>query len=154
MNEIEWSKYMAEVVYCMWFHTWAATLKMYQPHTSELIFFARKLLQYLTQKLQPMREVEIIYRRMFEACGSCKQHEQVKELYKEMKTLKYLDTDKITFGTYYQALLLSQHGSDGKVPDSEIKSYLPKEDIEAIENRQKVEEEKERTSQRNSNILP
>ena len=33
--------------------------------------------------------------------------EQVKELYKEMKTLKYLDTDKITFGTYYQALLLS-----------------------------------------------
>ena len=48
MNEIEWSKYMAEVIYAMWFHTWAATVKMYQPHTSELIFFARKLLQYLT----------------------------------------------------------------------------------------------------------
>ena len=40
------------------------------------------------------------------------------------------------------------------MPDSEIKSYLPKEDLEAIENRQKMEEEKERSSQRNSNILP
>lgn len=44
MNELEWSKYMAEVIYCMWFHTFAATLPMYQPHAPELIFFARKLL--------------------------------------------------------------------------------------------------------------
>ena len=71
MNELEWSKYMSEVIYCMWFHIFAATLPMYQQHASELIYFARKLLQYLLKKLQPMREVEIIYRRMFEACGSC-----------------------------------------------------------------------------------
>ena len=71
MNELEWSKYMAEVIYAMWFHTFAATIPMYLPHAQELIFFARKLLQYLHKRLQPMREVEIIYRRMFEACGSC-----------------------------------------------------------------------------------
>lgn len=71
MNEADWSKYMAEVIYCMWFHVFGATLPMYQAHAPDLIFFARKLLQYITRKLHPMREVEIIYRRMFEACGSC-----------------------------------------------------------------------------------
>ena len=64
MNEADWAKYMAEVIYCMWFHVFAVTAPMYMPHSSELIFFARKLLQYVTKKLHPMQELEIIYRRM------------------------------------------------------------------------------------------
>ena len=72
MNEADWARYMAEVIYCMWFHVFGATLPMYAQHAGELTFFARKLLQYVTKKLHPMQEVEIIYRRMFEACGSCK----------------------------------------------------------------------------------
>ena len=99
-----------------------------------------------------MREVEIIYRRMFEACGSCQQQTQVKELYKEMKALKYLDSDKITYGTYYQSLLLCQRG--GEQEPQEATSYLPMKDLEEMENRQKMEEEKDRVSQRNSNLLP
>lgn len=71
MNEADWSRYMAEVIYSMWFHVFAATLPMYQAHASEIIFFARQLLQYTTKKLHPLQEVEIVYRRMFEACGSC-----------------------------------------------------------------------------------
>ena len=73
MNEADWSRYMAEVIYIMWFHVFGAVLPMYISHSPELIFFARKLLQHVTNKLQPMREVEIVYRRMFEACGNCKQ---------------------------------------------------------------------------------
>ena len=44
MNEVDWARYMAEVIYCMWFHVFSATLPMYKAHSSELIFFARKLL--------------------------------------------------------------------------------------------------------------
>ena len=73
MNEADWSRHMAEVIYSMWFHVFAATLPMYATHASELIFFGRKLLQYVTKKLHPLQEVEIVYRRMFEACGSCQQ---------------------------------------------------------------------------------
>lgn len=75
MNEADWAKYMAEVVYTMWFHVFAVTLPLYGQHASELIGFARKLLQYISMKLTPLREVEVVYRRMFEACGSCEQQE-------------------------------------------------------------------------------
>jgi pentatricopeptide repeat protein len=48
----------------------------------------------------PMREVEIIYRRLFESCGACKLKEEILELFDEMKKSK-IDPDKVTFGTYY-----------------------------------------------------
>jgi len=84
MHEADWAKYMAEVIYCLWFQVFAATLPMYQAHSSEMISFARKLLQYISNKLKPLREVEIVYRRMFEACGLCMQLEQIKELWHEL----------------------------------------------------------------------
>lgn len=71
MHEADWAKYMVEVIYCLWFQAFAATLPMYQAHSSEMISFARKLLLYISSKLKPLREVEIVYRRMFEACGLC-----------------------------------------------------------------------------------
>ena len=107
MNEADWARYMAEVIYCMWFHVFGSTLPMYATHAPELISFARKLLQYITKKLHPMQEVEIVYRRMFEACGSCKEQEEVKQLYAELQSLRHVDPDKVTYGTYYQSLLLS-----------------------------------------------
>ena len=51
-----------------------------------------------------------------------------------MKSLKYLDSDKITYGTYYQSLLLCQRKEE-KDPQTEIKSYMPMQDLEAIESR-------------------
>lgn len=52
-----------------------------------------------------MRETEIIYRRLFEACGTCLLVDQVKDLYREMQTIKNLETDKVTYAAYYQALM-------------------------------------------------
>lgn len=85
MHEADWAKFMAECIFCLWFQVFAATLPMYQSHSSEMIIFARKLLNYISNKLKPLREVEIIYRRMFEACGLCMQLDQIKELYKELQ---------------------------------------------------------------------
>ncbi len=47
-----------------------------------------------------MREVELIYRRLFEACGETKLSEEILELFNDMKKNK-IDPDKVTFGTYY-----------------------------------------------------
>jgi pentatricopeptide repeat protein len=47
-----------------------------------------------------MRDIEIIYRRLFESCGSCKQVKELTELYDEMKKAKVIP-DKVTSGTYY-----------------------------------------------------
>ena len=52
-----------------------------------------------------MREVELIYRRLFESCGSCKLQEEILELFNDMKKNK-IELDKITFGTYYQSFLM------------------------------------------------
>ena len=90
MHEADWAKYMAEVIYCLWFQVFAATLPMYKTHAKEMIYFARKLLQYITSKLKPLKEVEIVYRRMFEACGASMMQEEIKELYKEMQQLRHV----------------------------------------------------------------
>lgn len=45
-----------------------------------------------------------MYKRMFEACGNCLLVDHVKDLYKEMQTIKNLEADKMTYATYYQAL--------------------------------------------------
>jgi hypothetical protein len=84
MHEADWAKYMAECIYCLWFQVFAATLPMYESHSFEMISFARKLLAFINNKLKPLREVEVVYRRMFEACGLCMQLEQIKELYTEL----------------------------------------------------------------------
>jgi pentatricopeptide repeat protein len=54
-----------------------------------------------------MREVEMIYRRLFEACGTCRLQDEILELFKDMKRNK-IEPDKITFCTYYQAFLVSK----------------------------------------------
>lgn len=51
-----------------------------------------------------MRDIEFIYRRLFEACGTTKQITELRELYKEMVKNK-IEPDKVTSGVYYQALL-------------------------------------------------
>lgn len=52
-----------------------------------------------------MKELENIYRRLFAAFGSCKEIDAVQDLYKDMTTSTKLDTDKVTYGIYYQALI-------------------------------------------------
>lgn len=54
-----------------------------------------------------MRDAELIYRRLFEACGTCRLQDEIQELFADMKRHK-IDPDKVTFGTYYQAFLISK----------------------------------------------
>jgi len=90
---------------------------------------------------------------MFEACGSCSQQEQVKQLYMEMQSLRHIDPDKVTFGTYYQALLLCQRDPSEPSMQSDRKTqYIPMDDIESIERRRSFEEAKELQEQRISQI--
>lgn len=50
-----------------------------------------------------MRDIEFIYRRLFDACGSCKQINHLVEIFKDMNKNK-IEADKVTSGTYFQAL--------------------------------------------------
>jgi len=72
MHDSEWARYLAEIIYILWFQIFCTTLPMYPAHAKELINFAKRLLSYLAKKLHPMRDIEIIYRRLFEACGTCR----------------------------------------------------------------------------------
>ena len=104
MHDNEWARYMLEVLYLLWFQIFCTTLPVYCSHTSKLIEFARRILNYVKTRIKPMRDIEVIYRRMFEACGTCKMSNELKELHKEMIRSKVVP-DKVTDGTYYQALL-------------------------------------------------
>jgi hypothetical protein len=162
MHEADWAKYMAESIYCLWFQVFAATLSMYESHSYEMISFARKLLVFINNKLKPMREVEVIYRRMFEACGLCMQLEQIKQLYAELQETHNFTGDKVTYGIYYQALLLCQRkrsSSQGRgnertsnPANSERKArYLNYEEHEYIAALARKEEEKDKQNNPNGN---
>jgi pentatricopeptide repeat protein len=107
MHDSEWARYLSEIVYVLWFQIFCTTLPMYSNHSKELIYFAKKLLDCINRKLSPMREVEQIYRRLFESCGTCRLQDEILELFNDMKRNK-IEPDKITFCTYYQAFLISK----------------------------------------------
>ena len=64
-----------------------------------------------------------------------------------MQQLRHIDPDKITFGTYYQALLLCQRDTnDPQALQSNRKdneNYIPTQHLEQIEARRSQEEAKE-----------
>lgn len=105
MHDLDWARYMCESVYCLWIQVLCGVIPNYKQHAAELISFTRKLLAAVQHKLNPMRETEIMYRRLFEACGNCGLSDQIKEMYSELQTQKNLEMDKITYSTYYESLM-------------------------------------------------
>ena len=77
MNDTEWARYLAEMIYITWFQIFCTSLPMYYNYSKELIFFAKKLLENINRKLSPMRDVEMIYRRLFEVCGTCRLQDEI-----------------------------------------------------------------------------
>jgi len=78
MNDEDWASYLAEVIYILWFQIFTTTLPMYMSHSKELVSFCRGLLLHVRgKKLKKMRDAEIVYRRLFEACGTCRLKEEI-----------------------------------------------------------------------------
>ena len=65
MHDQDWARYMCETVYCVWIQVLCGVLPSYKEHSNELIVFTRKLISAISHKLAPMRETEIMYRRLF-----------------------------------------------------------------------------------------
>jgi hypothetical protein len=72
MHDDEFARYMIEVLFLLWFQVFCTTLPIYSAYAPQLIEFARRLLIHTKSKIKPMRDVEFIYRRLFESCGTCK----------------------------------------------------------------------------------
>jgi hypothetical protein len=75
MHDAEWARYNSEVIYCLWFQVLGAAMPKYAPYSSKMVSFAVDLLKIVQRKLLPLREAEVIYRRLFEVCGICQQTE-------------------------------------------------------------------------------
>lgn len=65
MHDLDWARYMCESIYCLWIQVLCAVIPSYKEHAAEIIQFARKLLQAVMHKLAPLRETEMMYRRLF-----------------------------------------------------------------------------------------
>ena len=124
MHDNEWARYLLEVLYLLWFQIFCSTLPLYGSHAPKLIDFARKLLSYVRSKTKPMRDIEYIYRRLFQCCGACKQISELREINKEMLRAN-IQADKVTSGTYYQALLeCKRRGGTVEAEQDKRKSYF------------------------------
>jgi len=123
MNDQEWARYLAEAVYLIWFQVFSTALPMYNSHSRELIAFARQLLDPIARRLKPFKNIEIVYRKLIEACGTCRLREEVEALFTELKEVHKVDPDKITFGTHYHAFTLACQGSQEHLQQKEM--YVP-----------------------------
>lgn len=71
MHDTDWAKYLAELVYCIWLQTFCLVIPTYdQQYRAELIKFARKMFTNVQKRLEPMREAEMMYRKLFETCAN------------------------------------------------------------------------------------
>jgi len=150
MHDNEWARYMMEVLYLLWFQVFCTTLPIYGSHTSKLIEFARRTLNHTRVRVKPMRDIEIIYRRLFEACGTCKLIGDLKELHSEMIKTK-IEPDKVTSGTYYQALLQCKRMAGAKENDSDMRKSYFQHRMEDYQDKLKVHTEE--TSQGRTSVL-
>jgi pentatricopeptide repeat protein len=122
MHDSEWSRYLAEIIYILWFQIFTTSLPMYPTYSKELVGFCKQMLAHINKKLKPMRDIEVIYRRLFEACGTCGQPEEILDLFNDMKQQNKIDPDKVTFGTYYQAYQIAKKNASNKT--NQAKSSL------------------------------
>ena len=62
-----------------------------------------------------------------------------------MQKLRYIDQDKVTDGTYYQSLVVSQRDDSepGLMTSDRKTQYYPMEDLQKLEHKRNMEEQKE-----------
>lgn len=60
--------------------------------------------------------MEIIYRKLIEASGTCRLRQEVEDLFTELKEVHKVDPDKVTFGTHYHAFTLACQGPEREIP--------------------------------------
>jgi len=104
MHNSEFARYMLEIIYLLWFQVFCSTLPIYSSHATGLIEFSKNILNHIRHRIKPMRDIEFIYIRLFESCGTTKQISELRSIYKDMIKNK-IEPNKVTSGVYYQALL-------------------------------------------------
>ena len=72
MHNSEFARYQLEIIYLLWFQVFCSTLPIYSSHATGLIEFSKNILNHIRSKIKPMRDIEFIYRRLFESCGTTK----------------------------------------------------------------------------------
>jgi hypothetical protein len=80
---------------------------MYNQYSKELVAFSRQLLDNITKRLKPFKNIEVVYRKLIEACGTCSLKDEIEVLFNELKDVHKIDPDKVTFGTHYHAFSLA-----------------------------------------------
>ena len=60
---------------------------------------------FIATKLQPLRETEVFYQKMFEACGKAGLTAQIKDIFGELQKVKNVEIDKATYSAYVESLV-------------------------------------------------
>jgi len=99
MNDSKWAKFLFESIYVLWFFVMAVTLPKYESRAPEIIRYSKTVLEFMKKKLKIVKEIEFVYKKLFEACMKCKLHDEAGKLRDEMKsiTFAFQDANQRTF---------------------------------------------------------
>ena len=99
MNDSKWARFLLESVYVLWFYVMSVSLPKYDAEASKIFKFSQSVLTFVKLRLKSLKEIEFVYKKLFEACMKCKLHEEASLLKDEMKsiTFAFLDTNQRTF---------------------------------------------------------
>lgn len=119
MNLSDWAKYLNESIYVIWFEILCITISKYPTVSKNLMQYSRQTIHFIKKKLHHLKEGENIYRKMFEACGKVKLPEEARILFEDMRSSK-IEADKVTMGTYFQALTNNSNDRNRYISDPKV----------------------------------
>lgn len=99
MTTSKWAKYLFETIFNLWFYVMSTTLQKYNKDAEKIFRYSKTIIEFLKKKLGGIKEIEFVYKKLFEACMKCKLHDEAGKLRDEMKsiTFAFQDTNQRTF---------------------------------------------------------
>eukprot|EP01022_Parablepharisma_sp_SALTPOND_P004610 TRINITY_DN120621_c2_g1_i1.p2 TRINITY_DN120621_c2_g1~~TRINITY_DN120621_c2_g1_i1.p2 ORF type:complete len:392 (-),score=20.85 TRINITY_DN120621_c2_g1_i1:3666-4841(-) len=137
MSNSELTRYMLECIFDVWFKVFTDSIRLY-PKLNHIDFirYAYNLLNLIKKKVlfasknknqyKPLKNLELLYKRMIEACGMCEQKEEAARIFQDIKK-DSIEPSVDTFNAYFQACGKALHNVGKKTGGVEAKMTVEEE---------------------------
>mmetsp|Transcript_3264 Transcript_3264/g.2986 ORF Transcript_3264/g.2986 Transcript_3264/m.2986 type:complete len:364 (+) Transcript_3264:347-1438(+) len=93
MNDSKWAKYLFEYTYVLWIYVMSISLPKYQSQAEEIMKYSKTVIEFVKKKMKGLKEIEFIYKKLFQACIKAKLHDEAGKIRDEMKTITFAFQD-------------------------------------------------------------
>lgn len=93
MNDSKWAKYLFEYTYVLWIYVLSISLPKYKKDAAQIYQHSKTVIEFVKKKMKGLKEIEFIYKKLFQACIKAKLTEEACQIKDEMKTITFAFQD-------------------------------------------------------------